>query len=354
MVEVQALVGARPPDGVGERRMSFPLNRPPAPNRRDVGGRRSRRGFTLIELLVVIAIIAVLIALLLPAVQKAREAAMRAKMTEELGTDFCHALRSYFAEYGVYPASLDDPKLLSFLPAVQSPQSLAADLGFTLSYQVTLAGPSGDSTSDFELCARKGTLELCTNKTCEVTTLPGVDVTDTLVLRGVFAQAAETVTPILLAHPDLIPQVRPYLKQLDVAGQVFDKLDLSGDGTLTLDEMLQNPFIAPFAAVLRTPGSFGPEIDAQVALTRGDLSGDPAFLFSYTSLETLVDFYSSKRAVVHSLIAKLEASQRAEERNDSSAKSGALGAFANEVRAQTGKAFTPSQAQVLITLARTL
>ena len=118
-----------------------------------------------------------------------------------------------------------------------------------------------------------------------------------------------------------------------VDGQVIDVLTLSlGSHTLTVN------------AVDKAGNASTASVTFTVKATIG-------------SLKTLVNRYHAEGAitkdgVVTSLMAKLNAAQKAASAGQDASAISSLNAFINEVKAQSGKAITPSAAQVLITDAR--
>jgi hypothetical protein len=75
---------------------------------------------------------------------------------------------------------------------------------------------------------------------------------------------------------------------------------------------------------------------------------------TFASVCSLVEQYSTKPGVAHSLCAKLDAAAAADARGNTNAADNILDAFEHEVSAQSGKAFTAAQAATLTALAEQL
>ena len=158
-----------------------------------------------------------------------------------------------------------------------------------------------------------------------------------------------------------------YVSSTDTPASVFRVFDRDGDGLVGVDEIRSlrtsdgGNREGPLDALLAFVGdemkldALGPEERAAITVRLSDLRGDGAAqFFSYGGLCDLTKMYVNKEGVARAMCEKLGAAEAAEGRGDYEAKRGSLGAYVNQVSAQSGKALTRKRATTLATLARTL
>ena len=340
-------------------------------------------GFTLIELLVVIAIIAVLIALLLPAVQAAREAAARTQAASNL-TQLGTAFHAFYAENGHYPRTWSEAAgICDDFPTspLCIPPPCCTGLVNGWQYSIVLPtdpgpGPHPEVGSPhFQLEAEPlypgitGSVSLVMDQNGNITDFPtpGADEARRQMFARILDRGAETVSDLLKMDRDAPPLAREYVTSSGMPAAVFNMFDGNGDGTVGIEEIQNFQRLdgrnqeGPLAEFLAFAGDemkldmLSPEVKATIGVQLSDLHGDPAEqIFSYDGLCNLTKQYVNKEGVAHAMCAKLSAAEAAEARGDYEAMRGALGAYANQVAAQSGKTLTRRRAITLTLLKKAM
>lgn len=342
------------------------------------------RGFTLIELLVAVAIIAVLIGLLLPVIQQRREEFAKTRAAANL-TLLLVASQEYFARTGHYPLEIADLRILSGTPTANGSFNLLVTTGRAEGYVFdvdALGDFDGDGdvdgndlllTAEPEHPGITGSITLTMNQNGLLTSspTPGADAARQQMFNNIRSKAAETVVNLLKLDAAATTQVRAYTDTPLASTEVFNRLDSNDDGRVSIteirfanttfdDQALRNPLqgFLNFVAQEMKWDSLGEEAGSAVFVAAGDVDGDSSTqppLFSYDGLALLTIIINGRDGDdTLALLAKLEAAEAAEVVGDQRGKSKALKDYQKIVKGLIGQSLTRNEANILITLSKTL